>query len=971
MIAAPPAPDDAKALLARIGAIVHAEPLPGPANLVEIGLRGQLPCWWAAQPPHAAVATARKLARQGTLGLLIADAPGGGRRTLIATVPPVRAAVVSPDAQDASAITRLAQLRCDPSLLGQALAVAAAIDVDAAGRRAFRALRSGIESAVAALPARIPPGARRDWVLLQVTRLLFLRFVETEGWLDANRSFLADAFDECLASRRQVEPHLLAPLFFGTLNRPLGSRSRRARAFGAIPFLNGGLFEPHPIERSRDWSLPTDAWQTLFALLVDSFEVTLDRGEVGERVNPELLGRVFEGVMAPDARKSAGAYYTPPALVDAVVREAFASHLARLLGRDETTVRNGLDDPDPRLLTALQSLVVLDPAVGSGAFLVGALHLMSGPRPDAATVRTVITRRLFGVDKDPAAVRHAELRLWLEVLRAMRGRSPMQVSPLPNLDTTVRAGNALLDPFSGGRLSRPVSVKLERARRAVVQSHGADRRTALGQLRQAERKAAQMLLVDRMIVLRARLDDLQDRGRSADLFGNRIRMPVDVRRAVAELRRELSQLMQQHKRLADGNDVAAFGIETAFAATLAAGGFDLVIGNPPWVRSERLPGRERAALKGRYRWWRGGGTGGWRHPPDLSVAFIERATELLKPGGTLALLVPSKLATVDYAASCRAALSHHHTLHAVADLDRDPRADFAATTYPLALVASRGVAATGHRIRMQLGAGREVDQSAWREAGIWPLGDGVLQSLAERLAKEDSLANRYPPSLGVKTGANELFLDPPVELDQFTRWAVRGRDVRPLAALPSARLLWPADDKGIPLSRLPAPLREHLQRHQVRLEHRSDYAGGPWWRIYRTETATARWRVIWPDLAPRLRAAPLPDQAQVPVNSCYVIAVESQQRMYALAAWLNAAPVRALARLGAEPAANGYARFRARAVGRIPLPSAAIDCPVLAGLGGESWSADVAARIDKVASDLLALTTTEREAVGAFIAAGG
>src|SRR5690606_732453 len=335
-----------------------------------------------------------------------------------------------------------------------ALAVAAAIDVDAAGRRAFRALRAGIDAAVIALPASISFESRRDWVLLQVTRLLFLRFVESEGWLDGRSDFLQRVFDECLASRRQVERHLLAPLFFGTLNRPEDKRSRRARSFGSIPFLNGGLFEAHSIDRRRDWVLPTPAWRTLFELLVDSFEVTLDRGDVGDRVNPELLGRVFEGVMEPEIRKAAGAYYTPTALVDAVLRDAFASHLSPLIGRPEDEVLGALTEPDPELRTAMQSITVLDPAVGSGAFLVGALHLMTGENADAATVRNVITRRLFGVDRDPGAVRHAELRLWLEVLRAMRGLPVGKVSPLPNLDTTIRAGNALLDPFSGSRLSR-------------------------------------------------------------------------------------------------------------------------------------------------------------------------------------------------------------------------------------------------------------------------------------------------------------------------------------------------------------------------------------------------------------------------------------------------------------------------------------------------------------------------------------
>src|SRR5690606_20225590 len=157
------------------------------------------------------------------------------------------------------------------------------------------------------------------------------------------------------------------------------------------------------------------------------------------------------------------------------------------------------------------------PAVGSGAFLVGALHLMTGENADAATVRNVITRRLFGVDRDPGAVRHAELRLWLEVLRAMRGVPVGKVSPLPNLDTTIRAGNALLDPFSGSRLSRKIATRLDRDRRQVVRSHGPERPTALRHLRSSRRSAARLLIVDRMLVLRELIADIAARGRCPGL----------------------------------------------------------------------------------------------------------------------------------------------------------------------------------------------------------------------------------------------------------------------------------------------------------------------------------------------------------------------------------------------------------------------------------------------------------------------
>src|SRR2546430_16091595 len=82
---------------------------------------------------------------------------------------------------------------------------------------------------------------------------------------------------------------------------------------------------------------------------------------------------------------------------------------------------------------------------------------------------------------------------------------------------------------------------------------------------------------------------------------------------------------------------------------LACGGFDLVAGNPPWVRGERVPAQVRETLATRYATWRPARGRGFAHLPDLAVAFVERALELVAPGGAAALLVPAQLASSGYA----------------------------------------------------------------------------------------------------------------------------------------------------------------------------------------------------------------------------------------------------------------------------------------------------------------------------------
>jgi hypothetical protein len=119
--------------------------------------------------------------------------------------------------------------------------------------------------------------------------------------------------------------------------------------------------------------------------------------------------------------------------------------------------------------------------------------------------------------------------------------------------------------------------------------------------------------------------------------------------------------------------------------------------------------------------------------------------------------------------------------------------------------------------------------------------------------------------------------------------------------------------------------------------------------------------VVWRDLAGELQAAVASDPSAVPLNSCYVAAVPSASIADSLAAWLNARPIRALARLTAEPAAGGCARFAARTIGSLPLPAAVLGHPVLAALANTAPDHDGQDAIDDCAADLLGLSRDEVE----------
>jgi hypothetical protein len=960
------APRSASHLIYQLGGDAFVLPVPAGIgdDIQQVGALAGLPVWAMASGPVETLKRARRLARHGMLGVLLGCEPATDRWTITVTVQPVRLTAFAAADPDALPLRRLgrAARTARSTALEHAIALVDALDVDAAGRRTFRLLHQLLDRAVALLPAAISREDRHAWALAQITRLLFLRFVESEGWLNGNPHFLADAFDRCLIAGRDPTRHLLHPLFFGTLNREWDGRSQFARAFGAVPFLNGGLFEPHTIERRYRLRLPAEYWRDAFAALVDRVDVTLDTHCDDGRVTPELLGRVFEGVMDPAERTQHGTFFTPPALVDAILRQALACHLAPKLDRSELAIEQSLDDPDAELRRILLEVTVLDPAVGSGAFLVGALGLLHGPGPrQPGRIRHLVTRRLFGVDRHPGAVRLCELRLWLEVLRSMRGRPPARVPPLPNLDAHVRAGDALIDPLYGAPIDVRAARRIRARQRAILGTHGAAKRAAIADVRRTERAAVLRALREQEATIDREIAEILAVARAPTLFGDRPHLDPAGRRAIEAHRRERTHLRAECRRLVRDAAAAPFAIGAAFAPiTVGRGGFDLVVGNPPWVRAEKLPRATRAALATRYRWWRSNGPG-WRHLPDLSVAFVERGFSLLAPGGTLSFLLPAKIATAGYATACRAALVTRSTLHRVADLSHDPRAGFEATTYPLAIVASRSLPSTGHAVRLGLGNDDPAQlQSSWRDGSVWLTASPDAQRIAARLArKHPALSEFVTPQLGVKTGANTAFLDPPAALRQWSRPAIRGRDVRPFVATPSATLLWPADLRGAPWQHLPPEVAAYLDPARMRLERRADQHGGPWWQLFRTRAATAPHRIAWRDLAPELQAAAVHDADAVPLNSCYVAALSSTAVADSLAAWLNATPIRALARIRAEPAAGGCARFAARAVGAVPLPRDALGHTALVSLA-HAAGGDIQADLDHCVSDLLGLSADER-----------
>ncbi len=849
---------------------------------------------------------------------------------------------------------------------------------DALTARFYRAL----ETAVASLASSSSVGGdaeRREAALLDTSRLVFLAFLEAKGWLDGDRGFLARHFDRCVAHGGHFRDRVLRPLFFGTLNTPFTRRAKAARAFGRIPFLNGGLFARTSIERSlRGLAFSDDAYG---ALIFDVFaqyrftarEETTTWSEAA--VDPEMLGRAFESLMAPAERRRTGAFFTPFSLVERVSTSA----LGAALGDDGLRAIAGEPLPPARarkVLESLDRLTVLDPACGSGAFLVHVLERITSLRSllgdgrDVSTVRRdVLTRSIFGVDVNPMAVWLCELRLWLSVVIESDVSDPLAVTPLPNLDRNVRCGDALSGrAFGVDGAARRDGTHLRTLRERYARASGHRKATLLRQLDRAERTYLVATVGAELRTIAAKRRDIVLARRSRDLFGERSVATPDEQSAADTLRSAARSLRKFRRRVAAGGALP-FAFDTHFADVAARGGFGVIVGNPPWVRAHRIPEAQRVAYRRDYdvarsAAWEPGATAagagrGFAAQVDVSALFAERSLKLLAPCGTMALLVPVKLWRSLAGGGVRRLLSHDARLVRVEDHSRVATA-FDAAVYPSLVVAQRAGDALNREWHSEL-----VDASvhegvaagiAWRlpardlpfdasRGAPWLLlppdarrGFDRLRELGRPLA--DSELGR--PRLGVKCGCNDAFIveilaadDDLVEVLTMNRRRVaidrdllrpllKGERLKRWAVPPSTdAIIWTHDANG-PRQSLPTRTERWLSGWKRQLASRSDaHRRSRWWSLFRTEgAATSHARVVWGDVGREPRACVLPaGDARVPLNTCYVSRCRDATDAFAFAALLNGPLARAWLDSLAEPARGGYRRYLGWTMSLLPVPN--------------------------------------------------
>jgi len=328
---------------------------------------------------------------------------------------------------------------------------------------------------------------RRWYASVLLNRLMFIYFLQRKGFIDnGNYDYLQNKLAECEPGSYYNK--FLRLLFFEGFAKPESERDSDVNALlGNIKYLNGGLFLMHPVEeRWPSISIPDVAFRNIFDLF-SRFTWNLDDTPGGKdnEISPHVLGYIFEKYIN---QKFFGAYYTRPEITDYLCERTIYKLILERINALQTldipgfakkhrveTMEELLMNLDAdlcrELIEILPKISILDPACGSGAFLVSAMNALIKiysviigkieleyhnhtnlvawlkrtrvqHNTNYAIKKSIITENLFGVDIMEEATEIAKLRLFLALVSS--AQTVEQLEPLPNIDFNILPGNSLI-----------------------------------------------------------------------------------------------------------------------------------------------------------------------------------------------------------------------------------------------------------------------------------------------------------------------------------------------------------------------------------------------------------------------------------------------------------------------------------------------------------------------------------------------
>jgi len=574
-----------------------------------------------------------------------------------------------------------------------------------------------------------------------LNRLMFLYFVQKKGWLRWNGEpdprYLRTLWERYRDGERAGDGGFyrwLQALFLDAFNKQRAALVANPalledvrESFLEMPYLNGGLFERNDLDE-LGFSVADQFFVQLFDRFqgeepgfLERYNFTVDEStplDVEVAVDPEMLGKVYESLVAEEERHAAGIFYTPREEIDYMCRLSLIEYLHEQTGYPKDDLiplmmepRRLLEAPADDIVPfgglsktrqhealrvvekALREIRVVDPAVGSGSFLVGMMKALAGIQQIIAEKlerkrfnefdlkRRIIMENLYGVDVKEWAVRACELRLWLSLtIEAEERDIGLYTNPvLPKLSFRVRPGDSLVEEIGGvplvlrgtyGYIPPQLEHRLNKLAEMKADYFGGRSFLKRGQIEREESKLLQGVLNAAIDRLNRQLDALRRPLEEQAAFeGMGIVRPRQLqldeerrREQIRALTQQRDDLIKVRTNLAKGKTPPFFLWDVGFGEVFAEkGGFDICIGNPPYVRNEDIapptvpPEQITREVKKAYKdqlyrgaqaLWGQGLT--FDRAADFYIYFYFAGLSLLRPGGVFCFVNSNSWLDVEY-----------------------------------------------------------------------------------------------------------------------------------------------------------------------------------------------------------------------------------------------------------------------------------------------------------------------------------
>ena len=552
----------------------------------------------------------------------------------------------------------------------------------------------------------ITPNKYAEFGVRLIGRIMFCWFLKEKKSKEGLPLIPEDVFSQKTIEESTNYYHdTMEPLFFELLNTKMARRKGKygqEERYSRIPYLNGGLFSPHaddhykysPSTESGQYGVVTIAnewFGDLFDVL-GQYNFTVDENtsyDIELSIDPEMLGRIFENLLAEinpetgeNAKKSTGSFYTPRDIVDFMVDNSLSEYLKNRTAvsrekldalisyskEDEDAAQFSLNEKK-EIINALYAVTVLDPACGSGAFPIGMLqkivYILQEIDPDATLwfdkatenvsvllkrefekkftsgsldyIRklSVIQNSIFGVDIQPIAVEIARLRCFLSLVieEIVHDDEPNRgINPLPNLDFKFIIANSLLGLPNESMVNKNVSAG---------QISMFENEDHIAQLRNVREVYFGESDIDEKRELKLQFAEIQK-----EMFKQTIQA---YNKQASERYRALSEWAPFDNKATNWFDAEwMFGIKD---------GFDIVIGNPPYIQLQKAVSEYKDEKVGNL--YANSNYATFTKTGDIYCLFYEAGYNLLKANGILAYITSNKWMRAGYGKFLRQFLADH------------------------------------------------------------------------------------------------------------------------------------------------------------------------------------------------------------------------------------------------------------------------------------------------------------------------